>query len=366
MTFTEETAALALTRYPGLTQSQGLAVVRYYGSALAAMEDASPAEERWARLSQDKAARLSAYDFAQRQAEWCAETGVRVLPLSHPDYPALLRDCPDPPAVLYYQGTARLNRRHSLSVVGTRRITDYGKRLCADLMAGLSALLPDTLVVSGLAYGVDIHAHRAALAGGLETVAVLAHGLDRVYPAMHKETARAMTAHGGLLTEYPVRTEPDKGNFVRRNRIVAGLSTATLVVESAGQGGALITARLAGGYGREVMACPGRAGDEYSQGCNELIRDNKASLVTSAEDILALLGWERAAAPLSASGEPQLFPTRTPEEERVLDALHGTDGLTRDQLALRTGFPVSRLGALLFDLEMDGAVTKAAGNRYRL
>ena len=162
MTFTEETAALALTRYPGLTQSQGLAVVRYYGSALAAMEDASPAEERWARLSQDKAARLSAYDFAQRQAEWCAETGVRVLPLSHPDYPALLRDCPDPPAVLYYQGTARLNRRHSLSVVGTRRITDYGKRLCADLMAGLSALLPDTLVVSGLAYGVDIHAHRAA------------------------------------------------------------------------------------------------------------------------------------------------------------------------------------------------------------
>ncbi len=365
MTFTEETAALALTRYPGLTQSQALAVQRYYGSALAALEDPSPEEEHWARLLADKSARAAAYDFAQRQAEWCAEMGVRVLPLSHPDYPALLRDCPDPPSVLYYQGTARLTRRHSLSVVGTRRITDYGKRLCADLVAGLSALLPDTLVVSGLAYGVDIHAHRAALSGGLETVAVLAHGLDRVYPAMHKETAREMTRHGGLLTEYPVRTEPDKGNFVRRNRIVAGVSSATLVVESAGHGGALITARLASGYGREVMACPGRAGDEYSQGCNALIRDNKASLVTSAEDILSLLGWERAAVP-SASAEPQLFPVRSPEEERVLDALHGSDGLTRDQLSLRTGFSVSQLGSLLFDLEMDGAVTKIAGNRYRI
>ena len=368
MTFTEETAALALTRYPGLTQSQGLAVVRYYGSALAAMEDASPAEERWARLSQDKAARLSAYAFAQRQAEWCAETGVRVLPLSHPDYPALLRDCPDPPAVLYYQGTARLNRRHSLSVVGTRRITDYGKRLCADLMAGLSALLPDTLVVSGLAYGVDIHAHRAAMAAGLPTVAVVAHGQDTIYPAIHRHDAEEMTRLGGdVITEYPLHTTAAPRNFLQRNRIVAALGDATVVVESAYRGGALSTARTAKAYGKAVFAVPGSIKSEYSTGCHALIRDGKAQLLTSANDIAKALNWETKKKKKAAdkSIECPFSPTLLPQEQRIVEALRHGD-LHANAIALAASLDAGIVTASLFSLEMQGIVRSMPGNVYHL
>ncbi|EJX04093.1 smf protein DNA processing chain A [gut metagenome] len=225
--------------------------------------------------------------------------------------------------------------------------------------------MPDVTIVSGLAYGVDIHAHRAALANGLPTYAVLAHGLDRIYPSLHRDTAKEMVSQGGLLTEYFSGTVPDKGNFVRRNRIMAGIAEATLVIESADRGGSLITATIASSYGREVMAVPGRVGDPYSAGCNQLIQRNQASLVTSAADLVKLLNWPTESAKAQPS-EPQLFPLYTAEQERVVDVLAGNDGLSMDALALQTGFTVAQLADLLFDLEEMGSVKRMPGNRYRV
>lgn len=207
-------------------------------------------------------------------------------------YPSRLRECPDAPLVLFYKGSANLNSRHILSIVGTRNATDYGKSLCQRFMQELSTLLPDTLIVSGLAYGIDIHAHREALSRGFDTVGVLAHGLDRIYPAVHRRTATEMLTQGGLLTEFMSGTNPDRQNFVKRNRIVAGLSDATLVVESGPKGGSLITAEIAESYQRDCFAFPGRVGDTYSTGCNVLIQKNRAALIQSAEDVVKAMNWD--------------------------------------------------------------------------
>lgn len=363
---TEILSALTLSRLPRLSQPQVIVLMRHYGSAGAALADTAPSGERWALALRDRAALATARARAVEEYEYCCRHGIRVIPYGTEEYPLLLTgdDMPDAPPVLFYRGTGALNRRHVLSVVGTRRITDYGKDLCRHLLADLARLVPDVLIVSGLAYGVDIHAHRAALAVGLDTVAVLAHGHDRLYPALHRATADEMTRHGGLLTEYFTHTVPDKGNFVRRNRIVAALSQATLVIESAAKGGALITARLAMGYGREVMAVPGRVGDTYSEGCNRLIRENCASLVTSAADIVNLLGWQSVAA--NAASEPSLFPDYTPEQEQLIDLLarEGTVGI--DRLVTLTGEAVNVLSDRLFDLEESGAVKRLPGNRFKL
>lgn len=359
-------SSLILSRLRGLSQAQALSLLRYYGTAEAALSDEAPECERWGELLRDKPGLKQAREQALREREFCEEHRVQIIPFSSDAYPMLLKadEIPDAPINLFYKGTGRLGRRHVLSVVGTRHITDYGKQLCESLFADLGRLLPDLLIVSGLAYGVDIHAHRASLANGLDTVAVLAHGHDRIYPRMHQATADEMTCHGGLLTEYFTGTVPDKGNFVRRNRIVAGISSGTLVIESAGKGGALITATIAGSYNREVMAVPGRLTDAYSEGCNRLIRDNRASLVLSAEDVLRTLGWE--AAPARAAKEPTLFPMFTPEQERVIDALEKVDNLSIDQLSLQTGISVSALTELLFDLEDSDIIVRMPGNRVRM
>lgn len=362
----EAEAALMLSRLPGLTQQQARALVDYYGSARTALEDDRPAGPLWTRMRRERTGWAEAAEWARREAACCAAHHIQILPYSSDSYPRLLkqREVADAPAALYYCGNAPLNRRRILSVVGTRRISEYGKQMCERLMEELSRLAPDILIVSGLAYGVDIHAHRAALDGRMDTVAVLAHGHDRLYPPLHKDTANRMTLQGGLLTEYPTGTVPDKGNFVRRNRIVAGMAHATLVIESAEKGGSLITASLAAGYGREVLAVPGRTTDEYSRGCNKLIRERTASLVTSAEDILRAMKWEAKAEP--AQPEPTLFPQYTAEQDKVLSALEGRDDMSIDQMAVATGLSVSRLSDILFDLEDLDAVRKMRGNRYRL
>lgn len=362
----EALSSLILSLLPGLTQPQTLVLVRHYGTAEAALADNSPLTEAWSRALHNRTALAAARDRALRELDYCREHGIQVIPYSSDLYPALLKadDIVDAPLVLFYRGTGGLNRRHVLSVVGTRRITDYGKLFCESFFPELARLVPDVLIVSGLAYGVDIHSHRAALANGLDTLAVLAHGHDRLYPALHRQTAEEMTCHGGLLTEYITGTVPDKGNFVRRNRIVAGLSRATLVVESAAKGGALITARLASGYGREVMAVPGRVSDPYSAGCHALIRKNVASLVTSAAEVADLLGWAGEQARQTA--QPTLFPVFSPEQEWVLSAMRAGESVTLDGLSLATGYPVARLADLLFDLEDAQAVVRLPGNRFRL
>lgn len=360
--------SIVLQRLPGLTQSQALQALRHYGTAEAALSDRGGANPKWSEALSDVSGMNAARERAEKEMDFCAAHDIDVLPISHPKYPVLLAECPDPPIVLFYRGTAALNRRHVVSVVGTRRITDYGRHLCHEFCTELGRMLPDALVVSGLAYGVDIHAHRAALASGLDTVGVLAHGLDRIYPNLHRDTAAEMVRQGGLLTEYLTGTNPDKGNFVRRNRIVAGMSPLTIVVESADKGGALITARLAGGYGREVAAFPGRAGDEYSAGCNRLILRKEAELVTCAEDVLQMMNW-KAQAVAEQPSQPQLFPESefSPEAQAILDVLRGTDGLSQNQIIEQTRLNPHVVGSTLSMLLIEGTIRKLqAANAYAL
>ena len=284
-------------------------------------------------------------------------------------YPARLFECPDAPTLLYYRGSSPLNRQHIVSMVGTRQITQYGKEICRQFVKDLKHLCPDTLIVSGLAYGVDIHCHRSALEQGMDTVGVLAHGLDQIYPRMHRDTAVQMVHQGGLLTEFPSRSNADKKNFVQRNRIVAGMADATIVVESAQKGGSLITAEISESYGRDVFAFPGRIGDKYSQGCNNLISSNRAGLITCAEDFVKAMGWETECnlrKQLNEGLQQELFPDLTEEEQRIVKALTGFDSKQMNILAVDTALPISKLTSLLFGLEMKGVVRLLSGGCYRL
>lgn len=252
-------------------------------------------------------------------------------------------------------------------MVGTRHATDYGTQLCATFLRDLKALCPDVLVVSGLAYGIDINAHRSALDNGLATVGVLAHGLDRIYPSLHRKTAVDMLDRGGLLTEFLVGTTPDKHNFVSRNRIVAGMCDATIVIESAAKGGSLITAELAESYHRDCFAFPGRVTDEYSKGCNQLIRDNKASLLLSAEDFVQTMGWNVASCvEKTVNVQRDLFPDLSGEEQRIVDILAQRGNLQINTLVVETDIPVHKMNAILFELEMKGVVRVLAGGMYQL
>lgn len=354
---------LALGFLKGLGQSRALQCYQHYGSATAALTDRDPSEPR---LKAALAFLPDALRRADRELEFCARNGIRILPIGSPDYPVRLLNTPDAPLALFYRGTTALDARRVVAVVGTRHITEYGKDLCRHLCADLRRLLPDVLIVSGLAYGVDIHAHREALACGLDTVAVLAHGLDRIYPSAHRDTAARMTRQGGLLTEYPTATNPDKGNFVRRNRIVAGLADATIVVESAAKGGALITAHLARDYNRDVFAFPGRTGDTYSVGCNNLIRNNIAALATCAEDITLAMQWTEPKEKKVAAIQRELFPDLTPDEQQVAKLLGEADTLTTAQLLDGIALPFNKLNALLFGLELKGVVKSMPGGRFRL
>lgn len=366
---------IALSLLRGLTQPQCVDLLRNIDHPQTLFEDTAAALDTLDQLvpaARTQLLRLfaergeEALSRAADELEFCRRHSIRPLALGTADYPRRLAECPDAPAVVYYRGTADLDARHIVAVVGTRRITPYGKAHCERCCAELAEALPDTLIVSGLAYGVDIHAHRAALDNRLDTVGVLAHGLDTLYPSSHRDTARDMLLHGGLLTEYVAGVRPFAGNFVRRNRIVAGLADVTLVVESAEKGGALITAHLAADYNRTVCALPGRTDDEYSRGCLHLVRDHRAELVTGADDLMRLMNWEtkQDAQPVQL----ELFDGETPEQSALVKALRtaGSEGETAERLCIITNLPLAQVNATLFDLQMAAAVTLLAGGRYRL
>ena len=300
MNINQETLyAVALTRINYFNVATSLQLYRKLGSATNIMEhrhdiravlpDATP------RLIKALKDISDAMRRAEKELEFDESHRIKPLVFNDDDYPQRLRECEDAPLVVYYRGTADLNKQRIISVVGTRHCTVYGQEIISKFISQLKELCPDVLVVSGLAYGVDIQAHRNALKNGFETVGVLAHGLDYLYPTAHRDTATEMLKQGGLLTEFMTSTNADKINFVRRNRIIAGTADATIVVESAAHGGGLITADIANSYGREVFAFPGNIGMPYSEGCNNLIRDNKAALITSAEDFVKTMGWEQDA-----------------------------------------------------------------------
>ena len=306
---------------------------------------------------------------AEVELEFCRNNNIRVLCLGDDNYPKRLEDCADAPLVMYYKGNANLNQSRVINIIGTRHCTTYGADFIRRFIHDLKALCPEVLVVSGLAYGVDINAHQQALAVGYETVGVVAHGLDYLYPAAHKDVAREMVNHGGLLTEFMTCTNADKGNFVRRNRIVAGMSDACILIESAAHGGGMITAGIAFDYGREVFALPGRVGDHFSEGCNNAIRENKAMLLTSAEDFVKAMGWEDDALRIEAQKkgiERQLFPDLSPEQQRIVDVLTKSNDLQLNQLSVKTGIPIGDITSILFQMEMMGVVKPMAGGNYHL
>ncbi len=322
-----------------------------------------------ARVADD----LAHIDIMRQRAEeelaWAAQHDVKVLTLNDPQYPYRLKETPDAPLVLFYKGTADLNACHIINIVGTRHSTPYGEDLIRRFVADLRTWCPDTLIISGLAYGIDIHAHRQALSNGMDTVAVLAHGLDTIYPQRHRDTASEMVLHGGLVTEYMTRTQPDKINFVRRNRITAGLCDATILVESAAKGGGLITTRIAKEYNRDVFAFPGPVGAPYSEGCNRLIRDCGASLITSAEDFVNAMGWADDAMQAKARRqgiERQMFPDLDDNEQRIVQLLSKNNDLRQDIIAVRTALSTPTVMSLLFQLEMKGVVKAYAGGVYHL
>lgn len=361
---------LALELIPGIGLAGARALYEVFGNAatlFARREELArsvqPLHRKYIKLLECK----EAFERAKQELEYADKYGIQCLTPGDRRYPSRLRECPDAPLVLFFKGDCDLNALRVVSMVGTRNATDYGRQLCEEFVEGLHRLCPDTLVVSGLAYGVDIAAHRAALSRGLHTVGVLAHGLDRIYPAVHRKTAEEMLQCGGLITEYLNGTTPDRPNFVRRNRIVAGMCDATIVVESAAKGGALITAGLAVDYHRDCFAFPGRTNDACSQGCNALIRDNKASLILSAEDFVKAMSWDLPTnrQPMKAV-QRQLFIELSPEEEHLLSILRQSpEGMQINTLVVEADIPINRASAMLFELEMKGVVRALAGGVYK-
>lgn len=292
----------------------------------------------------------------------------KITPLFYTDsaYPQRLNNCDDAPVVLYTLGNINLNAQRIISVVGTRKVTEEGKINCDKLIEGLSGMFSNVLISSGLAYGVDICAHKAALRHKLPTVGVLAHGLDRIYPPMHRQTAVDMLETGGLVTEFVSETDPDKPNFVKRNRIIAGLADAVVVIESGVKGGALITARLASSYNRDVLAFPGRVSDPLSAGCHWLVKKNVAALVENHEDVAEALGWEADKSGSVAVQQKLFVEFGTDEEKRVYQLLLQEREADINWLCIKCNLPVSKVSAVLLGFEFDGLIKSLPGNKFRL
>lgn len=360
---------MVLSRINFFHLSEMVELYRKMGSATAVMEHRhdirSVLPDASDRLAETLAGNIDAQvRRAEQEMEFVSNHHIQALTFNSPDYPSRLRECCDAPIILYYLGNAPLNRPRVIDIVGTRHCTAYGVDLVRRFLADLSRLCPHTLVVSGLAYGVDINAHRNALAQGMDTVAVLAHGLDDLYPPRHRQTAEQMVHQGGLITEFMSHTNADKINFVRRNRIVAGMSDATILVESAAKGGGLITCKIANSYNKDVFAFPGAVGANYSEGCNRLIRSSQATLITSASDFVKSMNWEDDATLVKARErgiERTIFPVLTDQEQLVVDVLKDTNDLQTNMLLVRTPLSISQLTSVVFQLEMKGVMKMLAG-----
>ena len=365
--------AMALTRISNFNFQQALELYRTVGSAQLIYEHRNDIGDIIKDCSPRLKDALKNWDEPMKRAEFelkfMQEHQIRALTPLDDNYPQRLSECADAPLVIYFRGNADLNQSKIVSIVGTRQCTQYGKDLIHRFMTDLRRMCPQVLIVSGLAYGIDICAHREALACGYETVGVLAHGLDQIYPYRHRDTAVQMLSHGGLLTEFMTQTNADKPNFVRRNRIVAGLADATIVIESKAKGGGLITAEIAQSYDRSVFAFPGAVGMSCSEGCNNLIRDNVAALISNADDFVHAMAWQdetKRKAALADGIERNLFPSLSPEESRIVKQLQQTNDLQLNILSVKTGIPIGQLTALLFQLEMKGVVKPLAGGMYHL
>lgn len=364
MCFDEYAGRIALTMIPGIGPVISKKLVLHCGSAEAVFREKKKMLELIPGIGKITARLVTDRDCKQKAEEELkriGKAGIQMLYFTEANYPSRLKHCYDSPPLLYYKGTADLNAKRIVSVIGTRNITDYGTQLCEKLISDLVKY--DVIVVSGLAYGVDICAHRASLEKGLNTVGVLAHGLDEIYPRMHAGTAKKMLEQGGLLTDFPCNTNPDRENFPQRNRIVAGLSDAVIVVESGERGGSMITAEFAMNYNRDVFAFPGRVGDPASAGCHNMIKRNKAALIESAEDVAYAMGWEKPEAHVPVQKTIQIF---SGDEEKVVSTMRGMGNVHIDEICLMTELPAGKTSAILLNLEFAGVVKSLPGKMFRL
>ncbi|MEI6864444.1 DNA-processing protein DprA [Flavicella sp.] len=299
---------------------------------------------------------------AEKELSFIRSNNIKPLYFQDKKYPNNLKNCIDGPFLLFQDGEFDFDNSNIISVVGTRNMTNYGRDFCKELISGLKDCNPT--IISGFAYGVDICAHKAALDNGLQTIAVFAHGFDQVYPKIHKKYMAKVYENGGFLTEFWSKETPLKENFLKRNRIVAGISQATVVIESAARGGSLATATIANSYSRDVFALPGRSSDIYSKGCNNLIKTNKAALITSADDLKEMLGWTRQKQ--AKVIQPQLFVELTDDEQIIIDFLKQRQSELLDIIALDCGILVHKTASTLFQLEMKGLLKALPGKIFEI
>ncbi len=301
---------------------------------------------------------------AETELNFIDKHNINILWIEDKEYPRKLKNCVDAPVVLYYKGNQDLNHPRTVSIVGTRNATNYGKRICDEFIQQIAAL--DVQIISGLAYGIDIQAHRAALKNNVPTIAVLGHGLDRIYPSMHREVATRMIDNGGLLTEFPAGTNPDRQNFPMRNRIIAGLADVTIVIEAAMKGGALITAEIANTYNRDVCAFPGGIDQEFSAGCNYLIKTNRAHLIRHVEDLSYLMNWQ--VEDNSPHGKQlTLIPEDLSKDElKVFSLLKEKEQAGIDEISIYCDWPQSKLAIILLEMEMKGHILSLPGKIFKI
>lgn len=364
MTDTELFNTLALMKVEGVGDIMAKKLITHCGSAQAVLEQKRSrltaidgVGEMLFKNLQDS----SIFKLAEAKMKFIQQAGINYHAYFESGYPERLKHCIDGPVILFSSGNINFEDRKTISIVGTRQMTSYGADFCRKLIEDLAPLNP--IIVSGFAYGVDIFAHTVAMDQNLQTVGVVAHGLNQVYPKVHKKYVAKMEENGGFMTEFWSTSNPDKENFVKRNRIVAGISEATVIIESADRGGSLITANVANDYNRDVFAVPGRITDKYSQGCNDLIKSQRANLLTGAADLIYILNWQledKKTKPV----QKQLFVTLEPEEQKVYDYLQKNGKELMDIIALYCEMPVYKLSSLLLTMELKGVIRPLPGKLF--
>lgn len=360
---------IALSLIPGIGSINSRKLVSYLGSVEAVFDAPSRSISSIPGIGKTMSEKIienrpAALKKAESEEEFISKHNIVCYFYLDKNYPKRLTQCEDAPVIIFQKGDIDLDNPRIVSVVGTRNATDYGRGLTEELITGLAGAVPGVMIVSGLAFGIDIIAHRTCLKNNIPTVGVVGHGLDKMYPSAHISTAREMiSGGGGLLTDFTSNTKIDPGNFPRRNRIVAGLADCTIVVESAIKGGALVTADIASSYNRDVFAFPGRSSDRYSKGCNDLIKKNKAGMIESAEDLINIMGWD-----INPKKPVQqiLFNDFTEEEEKVYSIIKRDETISSSAISAELSIHIGTISSILLNLEFKGAVKSLPGNHYKL
>ncbi len=357
---------LALQKVKGVGDISAKKLLKYFGSAKKVFEAAKKNEINIPDIGSYISTQLKNFNnfsLVEKELKYISQNNIGILSIFDNEYPRNLFHAPDGPILFFRKGNFNLQQRKIISIVGTRNITPYGKRAIEEIIEAFTLYNP--IIVSGLAYGVDIHTHLEALKNNLDTIGVLGHGFQRIYPSIHHKVAMEMLEQGGLITEFWHTDLIDRNNFLKRNRIIAGISEATIIIESGEKGGSLVTADIANSYNRDVFALPGRSTDIFSKGTNNLIKNNQAQLITSGKDIIEILQWKKKENKTS-SAQLNLFVDLNSEEQKIFDLLQEKGKMRLDDIAISLGFPISKTAQLLMQMELNNIVSGLAGKQFEV